>query len=84
MSFDEDKIGKVVMNLLSNAFKFTPDGGRVDVALEMSKEMSGRLLIKVSDTGVGIRDEDKERILNVSIRWSRKNRSTSQRVAVLA
>lgn len=62
MSFDEDKIGKVVMNLLSNAFKFTPDGGRVDVALEMSKEMSGRLLIKVSDTGVGIRDEDKERI----------------------
>ena len=50
------------MNLLSNAFKFTPDGGRVDVALEMSKEMSGRLLIKVSDTGVGIRDEDKERI----------------------
>lgn len=84
MSFDEDKIGKVVMNLLSNAFKFTPDGGRVDVALEMSKEMSGRLLIKVSDTGVGIRDEDKERILNVSIRWSRKNRNTSQRVAVLA
>ena len=62
MSFDEDKIGKVVMNLLSNAFKFTPDGGRVEVALEMSKEMSGRLLIKVSDTGVGIRDEDKERI----------------------
>ena len=35
---------------------------RVDVALEMSKEMSGRLLIKVSDTGVGTRDEDKERI----------------------
>jgi len=62
MSFDEDKVGKVVMNLLSNAFKFTPDGGRVDVALEMSKEVSGRLLIKVSDTGVGVKDEDKERI----------------------
>ena len=62
MSFDEDKTGKVVMNLLSNAFKFTPEGGRVDVALEMSKETPGRLLIKVSDTGVGIRDEDKERV----------------------
>ena len=62
MSFDEDKIGKVVMNLLSNAFKFTPEGGRVDVALEMSKEAPGRLLIKVADTGIGIRDEDKERI----------------------
>ncbi|MDE6347498.1 MAG: helix-turn-helix domain-containing protein [Bacteroides sp.] len=62
MSFDEDKIGKVVMNLLSNAFKFTPEGGRVEVALEMSKEVSGKLLIKVSDTGIGIKDEDKERI----------------------
>lgn len=62
MSFDEDKIGKVVMNLLSNAFKFTPDGGRVDVALELSKEFPGKLLIKVSDTGIGIKDEDKERI----------------------
>lgn len=62
MSFDEDKIGKVVMNLLSNAFKFTPEGGRVDVALEMSKELPEKLLIKVSDTGVGIGDEEKERI----------------------
>lgn len=62
MSFDEDKIGKVVMNLLSNAFKFTPEGGRVDVALEMSKEFPGKLLIKVSDTGIGIKDEEKERV----------------------
>ena len=45
--------------MLSNLLR---TGGRVDVALEMSKEMPGRLLIKVSDTGVGIRDEDKERI----------------------
>lgn len=64
MSFDEDKIGKVVMNLLSNAFKFTPEGGRVDVALELSKEPSGFLLIKVSDTGIGVKDEDKKRIFD--------------------
>lgn len=62
MSFDEDKIGKVVMNLLSNAFKFTPDGGRVGVALEMSDEVPAKLLIKVSDTGAGVKDGDKERI----------------------
>lgn len=62
MSFDEDKIGKVVMNLLSNAFKFTPDGGRVDVALEMKQGTTDRLLIKVSDTGIGIEDEEKEHI----------------------
>lgn len=62
MSFDEDKIGKVVMNLLSNAFKFTPDGGRVDVSLELLKGATETLEIKVSDTGVGISDVDKERI----------------------
>lgn len=59
---DEDKIGKVVMNLLSNAFKFTPDGGRVDVSLELLKGATETLEIKVSDTGVGISDVDKERI----------------------
>ncbi len=62
MSFDEDKIGKIVMNLLSNAFKFTPDGGRVDVSLELIKGTTETLEIKVSDTGVGISDLDKERI----------------------
>jgi len=62
MSFDEDKIGKVVMNLLSNAFKFTPDGGRVDVSLELVKGATDTLEIKVSDTGIGISDAEKERI----------------------
>ncbi len=64
MAFDEDKIGKVVMNLLSNAFNFTPDGGRVDVALSVSADEDGteNLEIRISDTGVGIADADKELI----------------------
>lgn len=62
MSFDEDKVGKIVMNLLSNAFKFTPNGGRVDVSLEVLKGSPETLEIKVSDTGIGVKDEDKERI----------------------
>lgn len=62
MAFDEDKVGKIVMNLLSNAFKFTPEGGRVDVSLEVLKGTPETLEIKVSDTGVGVKDEDKERI----------------------
>lgn len=47
------------MNLLGNAFKFTPEGGKVDVTLETS---GGNLIIKVADTGPGVRDKDKERI----------------------
>ncbi|WP_373728967.1 two-component regulator propeller domain-containing protein [Bacteroides heparinolyticus] len=62
MLFDEDKMGKVVMNLLSNAFKFTPEGGRVDVSVEVLKGEPDKLLLKVSDTGTGIKDEDKEHI----------------------
>lgn len=59
MVFDEDKMGKVVVNLLSNAFKYTPDGGRVDVAIECSASM---LTLRVSDTGCGIPDADKPHI----------------------
>lgn len=66
MFFDDDKMGKIIMNLLSNAFKFTPQDGRVDVALDLrhDADLDGReiLEIKISDSGIGIRDEDKERI----------------------
>jgi signal transduction histidine kinase/ligand-binding sensor domain-containing protein/DNA-binding response OmpR family regulator len=66
MSFDEDKIGKIMNNLLSNAYKFTPANGRVSVSLEVDKtaEETGEdlLVINVADTGVGISDEDKQHV----------------------
>ncbi len=64
MDFDEDKVNKIVMNLLSNAFKFTPAGGRVDVSLNTVRSDDGResLEIRVADNGCGIKDEDKEMI----------------------
>jgi signal transduction histidine kinase/DNA-binding response OmpR family regulator len=65
MAFDEDKMGKIIMNLLSNAFKFTLDGGRVDVSLDCLPSTDGLpelFEIKISDTGVGIKDEDKKLI----------------------
>lgn len=65
MVFDEDKMGKIIMNLLSNAFKFTPEGGRVDVSLDLLTAADGQseqLEIRISDTGIGINDEDKELI----------------------
>ncbi|MDE6023098.1 MAG: response regulator, partial [Muribaculaceae bacterium] len=60
--FDEDKMEKIFMNLLGNAFKFTPAGGRIDVAIEHSAEDSSKLRIQVSDTGIGIKDKDKKHI----------------------
>ncbi len=59
MSFDEDKIEKVICNLLSNAYKFTPDGGKINVLMRVN-EHNEKLSIDVSDTGCGINDEDKK------------------------
>ena len=61
MVFDEDKMGKIIMNLLSNAFKYTPENGNVDVAISQSQQ---QLAIKVTDTGRGISDEDKKHIFD--------------------
>lgn len=66
MEFDEDKIGKIMMNLLSNAFKFTNEGGRVEVHVNLlpasDEDNKERLEIRVADTGIGINDEEKEKI----------------------
>ncbi len=58
MDFDEDKINKIMMNLLSNAFKFTPDGGSVDISVQAGSTLQ----VRVTDTGQGVLNEDKQRI----------------------
>ncbi|MCT4647436.1 MAG: ATP-binding protein, partial [Carboxylicivirga sp.] len=58
--FDEKVIDSILSNLLSNAFKFTPQDGEVIVAL---KENSDQLIsINVSDTGSGISEEDQKQV----------------------
>jgi len=56
---DEIKLKQVVVNLLSNAAKFTPDRGRIRLD---AKRLDGDLLVSVTDTGIGIRPEDQELI----------------------
>jgi signal transduction histidine kinase/CheY-like chemotaxis protein len=53
---DNERLQHVVLNLLSNAFKFTPAGGQVHVTLRIEL---GRALLTVADTGPGVRVEDR-------------------------
>jgi signal transduction histidine kinase/ligand-binding sensor domain-containing protein/AraC-like DNA-binding protein len=68
LCFDPEKLEKVVVNLLSNAFKFTGEGGSIHI--ELSKEdkdgpfESGYAEIRISDTGLGINAEDLSRIFD--------------------
>jgi signal transduction histidine kinase len=52
---DERKLKQIMLNLLTNAVKFTPDGGRVDVSAQLA---NGVLEVAVADTGIGIAVED--------------------------
>ncbi len=52
---DERKVKQVLLNLLSNALKFTPEGGRIDVRATV---LDSTAEISVADTGVGIAPED--------------------------
>ncbi|SFT53517.1 Signal transduction histidine kinase [Algoriphagus locisalis] len=62
--FDPDKLEKIIFNLLSNAFKFTPEDGAITVTLELQQENEelAILNLSVSDTGIGIPKEDQPKI----------------------
>jgi len=58
---DGDRVLQVITNLLKNAFRWTPDGGSIDVVLETS---NGTVRVDVVDTGPGISPEDAQRIFS--------------------
>jgi two-component system sensor histidine kinase BaeS len=58
---DGDRVLQVITNLLKNAFRWTPDGGTIDVVLESS---NGAVRVDVVDTGPGISPEDAGRIFS--------------------
>jgi signal transduction histidine kinase/DNA-binding response OmpR family regulator len=61
---DDQRLSQVITNLLSNAVKFTPDGGAISLCAELLKEENGicTLKISVSDTGIGISPEQRQRL----------------------
>ncbi|GGB20843.1 hybrid sensor histidine kinase/response regulator [Puia dinghuensis] len=62
--FDHDKLERILFNLLSNAFKFTPENGsvRVDLAVERKNDEEALLSIAIRDTGIGIEPDKQEKI----------------------
>ena len=56
---DAMRLEQILINLLNNAVKFTPDGGAISVKIEAG---SDDVAVSVADTGIGIRKEDIERI----------------------
>ncbi|HVD25715.1 MAG TPA: HAMP domain-containing sensor histidine kinase [Gaiellaceae bacterium] len=56
---DGDRVLQIISNLLSNAFRWTPDGGRVELALEQE---NGDVSVAVEDSGPGIPKDEQDRI----------------------
>ncbi|MCM5528311.1 hybrid sensor histidine kinase/response regulator transcription factor [Parasegetibacter sp. NRK P23] len=62
--FDKDKMERILFNLLSNAFKFTPRGGTITVHVKQGERPGEEVFIEISDTGIGMSAEESSRIFD--------------------
>jgi len=74
---DGDRVFQIVSNLLANAFRWTPDGGRVELALAAQ---NGDVSVSVADTGPGIKQKEQDRIFRPF--WSRDGAGTGLGLAI--
>ena len=74
---DGDRVLQIITNLLANAFRWTPDGGRVDLSL---RSENGRIHVAVEDTGPGIGPEEQERIFRPF--WTHDGKGTGLGLAI--
>lgn len=86
VAVDADKFSKVLSNLVSNALKYTPEGGHVDITLTETETLpeklagaapaSRYLIVSVTDDGIGMSQEDVELIFERYKRLTQNERST--------
>ena len=74
---DGDRVLQIISNLLSNAFRWTPDGGTIELEL---KAVDGTVCVAVDDSGPGIPAAERERIFRPF--WSRDGGGTGLGLAI--
>lgn len=79
VKYDQDKMYKSIANLLSNAFKYTPNGGIIKLNLFIDET---DVCISVSDNGIGISNEDKELVFNRFYQTSNNSRKTGSGIGL--
>ncbi|WP_144552043.1 cell wall metabolism sensor histidine kinase WalK [Bacillus sp. X1(2014)] len=74
VEIDEDKMTQVLYNIISNALKYSPEGGQVTFSI---KEMDDKIIVSISDQGVGI---PKENIKNIFDRFYRVDKARTRKL----
>ena len=74
---DGDRVLQIISNLLSNAFRWTPDGGRVELVLDQE---DGTISVAVHDSGPGIPEDERDRIFRPF--WTRDGGGTGLGLAI--
>jgi two-component system, OmpR family, sensor kinase len=74
---DGDRVLQIISNLLSNALRWTPEGGRVELTLGTA---NGHVQVDVADSGPGVQPEERERIFRPF--WSRDGSGTGLGLAI--
>ena len=85
---DRDSIDKVIMNLLSNAFKYTNDGGKIEMSVEVGTDdhekgpLHNYVEVSISDTGIGLDKDDIERVFQRFYRADNKMTSVTMGMGI--